>query len=150
MLKSQVESSSLMFMKKLEDAHGAATDGEVYSPSLQSFIFDIANICDDGFLSPNIAKCIAGCLNEKLPAHWIIQNKWTLALFREWLDNLDVMKRPQPATCCSGCCVTPIKLMRRDAKLLGNIFVRCIRLLLVGAETSLISLAEYRLKRPRK
>lgn len=150
MLKSQVESASLMYFETLEKANSAAAaEGLFYLPSLADLIFDIANICDDGFLSPNIAKCIASCLNMKLPAHWIIQNKWTLSLFREWLDNAEILKRPRPKTCC-GCCVTPKTVMTQDSILLANIYVRCIRLLMVGAETSLISLAEYRLKRPRK
>lgn len=149
MLKSQVDSASLMFYEQLEKAHNEASEPEYYSKSLASYVYDIANLCDDGFLSPNIAKCIASCLKQPLPAHWIIQNKWTLALFNEWLHDLDMLKRPLPKKCC-GCCNGPVKVMRKDSMLLANIFVRCIRLLLVGAETSLISLAEYRIKRPRK
>ena len=149
MLSSQVESCSLMYLERLEKSHNEAVDGAFYSTSLSSLIYDVANICDDGFLSPNIAKCVADCLQQKLPAHWIIQNKWTLSLFKEWLDDLDTLRRPSPAACCD-CCNTPAKVMKKDSILLANIFVRCIRLLLVGAETSLISLAEYRIKRPRR
>jgi hypothetical protein len=128
---------------------------QFYTKDLSYHIFEIANLCQDGFLSPNIAHCISHCLGIDLPSSWIVHDRWRLDLFEHWLTTLPLLTRPPPVSkysclkCC--CCQNSVtKVYEQDCTLLGNIFVRCVRLLLVGAETSLISLAEYRLKRPRR
>jgi hypothetical protein len=141
-----------------QQGQGRNKSDKFYERELSEYIFDIANLCNDGFLSPNIAHCIGRCLDEDLPKDWIVHDKWRLDLFSDWLHHLPKLIRPipepsclsSPLSCCLKCCQSPNKVRDKDCYLLGNIFVRCVRLLLVGAETSLISLAEYRLKRPRR
>jgi hypothetical protein len=162
LLSNQVHAASEMYRSILQlspTANLTAPTSEPAEPfyvkDLSLHIFDIANLCQDGFLSPNIAHCISHCLDVELPPSWIIHDRWKLDLLQDWLTTLPLLTRPPPVSkysclkCC--CCQNSVtKIHEKDCALLGNIFVRCVRLLLVGAETSLISLAEYRLKRPRR
>lgn len=150
LLEGQINAATEMYKSILQFGN----NDKFYTEPLHHYIYQIANLCDDGFLSPNIAKCIGQCLREDLPIEWIIHERWSLEYFKQWLTYLPKLNRSNEELSSScfllKCCTSKSKIFDRDTHLLGNIFVRCVRLLLVGAETSLISLAEYRLKRPRR
>mmetsp|Transcript_13010 Transcript_13010/g.21267 ORF Transcript_13010/g.21267 Transcript_13010/m.21267 type:complete len:1697 (+) Transcript_13010:169-5259(+) len=146
MLKAQVEAASSMYVTLLEESHENGTKNKFYGKSLSSFVYDISAICDDGFLSPNVAKQIAFLLNVDLPTEWIVKSVWSFSAFEDWLKTIPCLQRPAKELSKNG----TEKLIKKDAVMLANLYIKCIRLIRVGAETSIVALAEYRIKRPRQ
>jgi Ca2+-binding EF-hand superfamily protein len=146
MLKGQVEAASSMYITLLEESHADENKTGFYGKQLSSFIYDISAICDDGFLSPNVAKQIAYLLKVELPTEWIVKSVWSFAAFKDWLDVIPCLQRPAKDLSQNA----EEKMIKRDALLLADIYIKCIRLIRVGAETSIVALAEYRIKRPRQ
>ena len=143
MLQGQIDAACTTYVTLLEEAHAAATEVEFYGKPLSEFVYDIADICQDGFLSPNIAKQIANLLQAELPAEWILKSVWSFSAFRDWLETLPMLKRTARQS------KSEEKVILQDSKLLASIYIKCLRLIRVGAETSIVALAEYRIKRPR-
>ena len=124
-------------------------------PDTVDLIMDIVDMCKDGFLSPNIAKYVANCLGKDLPEDWLLNDRWPMSQFRSWvkINVQDVRSDGGLGGCCVPCCSCLSKNKKgrmSEAKLLGTIFVGCLRLLQVGAETSLVALTDFRARRPRK
>ena len=147
MLQGQVEAASTMYTTLLQESHDDESSSSFYAKTLSDFVYDIAAICEDGFLSPNVAKLIAALLNVELPAEWVLKSLWSFTAFKDWLKTLPILNRAALKNLNSNAVQKQIK---KDAVMLANLYIKCIRLILVGAETSIVALAEYRIKRPRQ
>ena len=114
-------------------------------------MIEVVEMCGDGHLSPMVAMCVADCIGRPVPNEWVVEDKWDLGEFKEWIkevvDNDIALKQP----------IGPSALLNKekakldmDTWLLGTVYVRVVRLLQVAAESSLIALMENRTRRPRK
>jgi hypothetical protein len=154
-LNTQIDAASELYLGQLLDCKTSSSVIDMsYSIPLGDIIFDIANICNDGYLSPNVVTCICECLDCPTPIEWVINDRWILDELHQWLLSHERLTRPmlpQSKNMMFKCIPKPLaKILKADSRLLGNIMVKCIRILLVGAENSLVALAHYRAKRPRK
>lgn len=152
-LQTQIQASAEIYLGKLIEYKTSDKSRTMsYSKGLPEIIYEVADICADGYLSPNVVYCVAECLGEKVPNEWVVNDVWEFNMLSNWLRDLAQLQRPQIQSrgMCNICDTPLAKVLKRDAKILGGIMVRCIRILMVGVESSLIALSDYRRKRPRR
>lgn len=166
-MKAQISAAERMYTsildpkppKKSETDPGSEAPLEVEEPfemqpvpETVDLIMDIVDMCKDGFLSPNVAKYVASCIGVMLPEDWLLNDRWPMSQFKSWVKINTENVRSNRAGCCVPCSCLSRNTgnSMSEAKLLGTIFVGCLRLLQVGAETSLVALTSFRARRPRR
>lgn len=162
LIKGQIDAAIILYTDIL--TNGCDETGK-YRKSIAEYVYDIANICNDGYLSPNVVRSISECLQKKYPNEWLLEDRWTLHELESWLKEVCAAPAAHALTsgclsktkrfakklhCCSSNAREIRKKIKKDAVLLGTIYVRCLRVLQVGAETSMLALKDYRQKRPRR
>lgn len=153
LMRMEIASSQRMYESLLS---GSEEGGEV--PPTCDLIMEIVDMCKDGFLNPIIARFVADCLGVSIPEDWIVQERWSMSEFRLWVKRLTQHLRAPVEDESSSNPLKKIKLtsclpylaIKKEAALLAKIFAGCLRLFLVGADTALLHLTEFRRKRPRR
>ena len=139
LINKHVKAAQLMFAEKLGKIEYKKTMGETMKETI--------NICNDNFLSPIVAKCVADALRRKMPDKWTLDDHWDLNDFSDWLTEVvdkDIAINKGLFVCFAS------QKLKLNAWLLGNNYVRVIRLLQVSAEASLAALMETRMRRSRR
>ena len=119
--------------------------------SLVDEIVSIVNICGDDHLSPLVVKIVSEKLNAAIPSEWVVTDTWTLENFRTWVSEVvDGEKGFSNKTPLIPLCESDHQKMMAETWLLGDLYVRVLRILQVTAESSLMALMDFRGRRPRK
>ena len=140
LVKKHSRVAKKMFIEKLTSESGL-------DRTLGEMIMDIMDMCKEGFITPIIGEIVSDILSRPLPEKWFLLDAWDIQEFQEWLKvNVDegiAIKKP-----CYY--FTDNMKMSLDAYLLAEVYVKCVRTLQVGAESSLVALLEFRHRRPRR
>jgi hypothetical protein len=130
-------------------------------PSLLDIIMDAVDPCKEGILPPYLADAVARILGFTLPWKWSLNDTdFTLHEFRNMLspicDELEGNISPKQGlkslfsySDSVLCIFGKGSRLRVRAMRLGSIYVCCLRLFLTHTEASLLSLIEFRERRPR-